>query len=165
LSAFRLTCVVPAYNESELIEAFLTQLATAASALTPDVEILVVDDGSRDATGSIVTRLTASLPVRYIQLSRNFGKEAALQAGLDASTGDCVVLLDADFQHPLDVIPQMVERWRAGADMVYTMKAHRDGEPRLRQLGSKLFYSLVSSSRGAVIPPDAGDFRLLDTSE
>jgi glycosyltransferase involved in cell wall biosynthesis len=159
---FRLTCVVPAYNEAALIGDFLPALSAAATAITPDVEILVVDDGSSDATGDIVTRLTASLPVRYIQLSRNFGKEAALQAGLDASSGDCVVLLDADFQHPLGVIPQMVERWRAGADMVYTTKAHRAGEPRLRQLGSKLFYALVSSSRGAVIPPDAGDFRLLD---
>jgi len=72
------------------------------------------------------------------------------------------VLLDADFQHPLEVIPQMVERWRAGIDMVYTLKAHRGEEPRLRQLGSKLFYYLVSNRRGAAIPPDAGDFRLLD---
>jgi glycosyltransferase involved in cell wall biosynthesis len=159
---FRLSCVVPAYNESALIGDFLPALATAALAITPDVEILVVNDGSSDDTGRIVSRLTTSLPVRYIEFSRNFGKEAALQAGLDASSGDCVVLLDADFQHPLHVIPQMVERWRAGIDMVYTMKAHRADEPRLRQLGSKLFYSLVSSRRGAAIPPDAGDFRLLD---
>ena len=159
---FRLSCVVPAYNEAALIGDFLPALAATTRAITPDVEILVVDDGSSDATGAIVTRLTATLPVRYIQLSRNFGKEAALQAGLDASSGDCVVLLDADFQHPLDVIPQMVERWQAGVDMVYTMKAHRGGEPRLRRLGSRLFYSLVSGGRGAIIPPDAGDFRLLD---
>jgi polyisoprenyl-phosphate glycosyltransferase len=159
---FRLTCVVPAYNEAALIGSFLPALALTTQAITADVEILVVDDGSSDATGAIVTGLTASLPVRYIQLSRNFGKEAALQAGLDASTGDCVVLLDADFQHPLEVIPQMVARWQAGVDMVYTMKAHRADEPKLRQLGSRLFYALVSSSDGAVIPPDAGDFRLID---
>lgn len=159
---FRLSCVVPAYNEALLIGRFLPALTEASTAITPDVEIIVVNDGSRDDTGRIVSELTASLPVRYIEFSRNFGKEAALQAGLDASTGDCVVLLDADFQHPLAVIPQMVERWRAGVDMVYTLKAHRDDESRLRQLGSKLFYYLVSSRRGAAIPPDAGDFRLLD---
>ena len=152
---------MPAFNEGELIESFLTQLTTAVQALTPDVQIVVVNDGSSDDTGPIVTRLAATLPVHYIELSRTFGKEAALQAGLDASTGDCVVLLDADFQHPLKVIPQMVARWRAGVEMVYTTKAHRADEPRLRQLGSKLFYKLLSGQR-ARIPPDAGDFRLLD---
>ena len=159
---FRLSCVVPAFNEADLIEDFLGQLANAAGALTTDVEIVVVNDGSTDDTGSIVRRVAQQLPVHYIELSRNFGKEAALQAGLDASTGDCVVLLDADFQHPLEVIPQMIERWRNGVDMVYTTKAHREGESPLRQLGSKLFYKLVSGQRGANIPPDAGDFRLLD---
>ena len=159
---FRLSCVVPAYNEGELIGEFLVQLTAAATALTPDVEIIVVNDGSSDSTGAIVTALTARLPVHYVELSRNFGKEAALQAGLDASTGDCVVMLDADFQHPLDVIAQMVSRWRSGIDMVYTTKADREDESRLRQLGSRLFYKLVSGRRGANIPQDAGDFRLLD---
>jgi glycosyltransferase involved in cell wall biosynthesis len=160
--SFRLSCVVPAYNEAALIGDFLPALAATVGALTPDVEILVVNDGSSDATGSIVSALADTLPLRYIELSRNFGKEAALQAGLDASSGDCVVLLDADFQHPLEVIAQMVERWRTGVDMVYTTKAHREDEPPLRRLGSKLFYALVSSRKGGVIPPDAGDFRLLD---
>ena len=159
---FRLSFVVPAYNEALLIGRFLAALTEVATAITPDIEIIVVNDGSHDDTGSIVSDLASTLPVHYIEFSRNFGKEAALQAGLDASTGDCVVLLDADFQHPLDVIPRMVERWRAGIDMVYTTKAHREDEPPLRKLGSKLFYYLVSSRRGAVIPPDAGDFRLLD---
>ena len=159
---FRLSCVVPAYNEGELIVDFLTQLTAAARALTPDVDIVVVNDGSTDSTGALVTQLSTTLPIHYIELSRNFGKEAALQAGLDAATGDCVVLLDADFQHPLDVIPRLVERWRAGSDMVYTTKVHRANEPRLRQMGSRLFYTLVSGRRGGNLPPDAGDFRLLD---
>ena len=158
---FRLSCVVPAYNEGELIGEFLTQLDQTARAITPNVEIIVVNDGSSDATAAIVTALAGKLPVHYIELSRNFGKEAALQAGLDASTGDCVVLVDADFQHPLQIIPKMVARWRAGVEMVYTTKAHREDEPRLRQLGSKLFYKLLSGQR-ARIPADAGDFRLLD---
>ena len=161
-AAFRLSCVVPAHNEAALIADFLTQLTATARAITPDVEIIVVNDGSTDDTGTLVAQLTRQLPVHYIEFSRNFGKEAALQAGLDAATGDCVVLLDADFQHPLAVIPRMVERWRSGTDMVYTTKADRDDESPLRQLGSKLFYALVSGQRGARIPPDAGDFRLLD---
>jgi glycosyltransferase involved in cell wall biosynthesis len=159
---FRLSCVVPAYNEGELIESFLEQLCAAISSLTPDVEIVVVNDGSTDNTGQILSQLTRRLPLNYIELSRNFGKEAALQAGLDAATGDCVIMLDADFQHPLQVIPQMVERWRAGVDMVYAVKSDRAREGLLSRIGSKLFYKLMSSERGAKIPADAGDFRLLD---
>ncbi|MCX7035969.1 MAG: glycosyltransferase family 2 protein [Proteobacteria bacterium] len=160
--SFRLSCVVPAYNEASLIGDFLPQLVAAVRDLTADVEIVVVNDGSRDATGDIVTQLSAQLPIHYIELSRNFGKEVALQAGLDATTGDCVVLLDADFQHPVAVIALMVERWQAGIEMVYTTKADRDSEPALRRLGSRLFYWLVGSRRGVDIPTDAGDFRLLD---
>jgi glycosyltransferase involved in cell wall biosynthesis len=159
---FRLSCVVPAYNEAQQIDDFLTQLTATARSLSSDVDIVVVNDGSSDNTGAIVARAAQHLPVHYIELSRNFGKEAALQAGLDAATGDCVVLLDADFQHPLSVIPRMVERWQAGVDMVYTTKADRDQEPALRRLGSRLFYRLVASRHGAQIPADAGDFRLLD---
>jgi len=159
---FRLSCVVPAYNEAQQIDDFLTQLTATARSLSSDVDIVVVNDGSSDNTGAIVALAAQRLPVHYIELSRNFGKEAALQAGLDAATGDCVVLLDADFQHPLSVIPRMVERWQAGVDMVYTTKADRDQEPALRRLGSRLFYRLVASRHGAQIPSDAGDFRLLD---
>ncbi|HEV7631438.1 MAG TPA: glycosyltransferase family 2 protein [Steroidobacteraceae bacterium] len=153
---------MPAFNEGELIEPFLEQLCSAALALTPDVEVVVVNDGSTDATGPIVSSLARRLPIHYIELSRNFGKEAALQAGLDAATGDCVIMVDADFQHPLQVIPQMIERWRAGADMVYAVKADRGHEGWVARLGAKLFYKLLSSERGARIPADAGDFRLLD---
>ncbi len=162
MQLFKLSCVVPAYNEGALIETFLEQLCGAALDVTPDVEVVVVNDGSTDSTGQIVSRLTRRLPIHYIELSRNFGKEAALQAGLDAATGDCVILLDADFQHPLQVIPQMIERWRAGADMVYAVKADRRRESLLARIGAKLFYKLLSSERGANIPADAGDFRLLD---
>ena len=162
MQLFKLSFVVPAYNEGELIESFLEQLCSAALDITPDVEVVVVNDGSTDATGPIVSRLARRLPLHYIELSRNFGKEAALQAGLDAATGDCVVLLDADFQHPLQVIPQMIERWRAGVDMVYAVKADRGREGWAARLGAKLFYKLLSSERGAKMPADAGDFRLLD---
>lgn len=161
---FRLSCVVPAYNEAALIGRFLPELVATARRITADVDVVVVNDGSRDATGDIVSALCDSLPIHYVELSRNFGKEVALQAGLDAARGDCVVLLDADFQHPLEMIAPMVERWRAGVDMVYTTKADRAGEPWLRQLGSRLFYWLVGSRRGVDIPPDAGDFRALDRS-
>jgi len=159
---FRLGCVVPAYNEAELIGRFLPALTQALQALTDDIEIIVVDDGSRDGTGDIVRGLLEALPLRYLGLSRNFGKEAALQAGLDACDADCVLLIDADFQHPLEIIPQMLARWQSGIDMVYALKAHRDAEPLAKRWGTRLFYRLVSGQRGVDIPEDAGDFRLLD---
>lgn len=159
---FQLSFVVPAFNEAQLIERFLEALSAAALELTPNVQIVVVNDGSRDETGAIVAGLTRRLPIHYIELSRNFGKETALQAGIDAADGDCVVLIDADFQHPLEMIPALVERWRAGVDMVYTVKASRGEESLLHRWGAWLFYKLLNNRHGANIPPDAGDFRLLD---
>ncbi|MFM1887254.1 MAG: hypothetical protein RL026_2411 [Pseudomonadota bacterium] len=159
---FCLGCVVPAYNEAALIGDFLPALAEALGTLAAEVKIMVVDDGSRDATGEIVRSLSGSLPLRYLGLSRNFGKEAALQAGLDHCDADCVLLIDADFQHPLAVIGAMVERWRDGVDMVYAIKSHREAESRRKRWGTRVFYKIVSGQRGVDIPPDAGDFRLLD---
>lgn len=159
---FSMSCIVPVYNESELIEQFLECLYKHVREITSDVEIIVVNDGSTDNSAEEIQRLAKRLPLHYIELSRNFGKELALQAGLDAAEGDCVVMLDADFQHPIPVIPAMVERWRAGIDMVYAVKANRKRESWFQRLGSALFYRLLMPRNGARIPADAGDFRLLD---
>ena len=97
----RLSCVVPAYNEQANIEGFLRALAQTVQQLTPDYEIVVVNDGSRDHTHEMVMRLSSELPLRYLALSRNFGKEAALSAGIDHARGNAVLLIDDDFQHPL----------------------------------------------------------------
>ena len=159
---FSLSCVVPVYNEGELIAEFLQCLYKTIGALSSNVEVIVVNDGSSDNSAAEIARVAGWLPLHYIELSRNFGKELALQAGLDAANTDCVVILDADFQHPMTAIPEMVKRWQAGADMVYTTKANRDTESWLTKLGSALFYRLMTSSTGVRIPKDAGDFRLLD---
>ena len=103
----RLSCVVPAHNEEGNLEAFLRALDAAARALTPDYELIVINDGSRDATHDIALRMAQELTVRYLALSRNFGKEAALSAGIDHARGNAVLLIDADFQHPLEMLPQM----------------------------------------------------------
>jgi polyisoprenyl-phosphate glycosyltransferase len=159
---FRLSCVVPAYNEAAGIDAFLQALSAAVAALTPDHEIIVVNDGSSDDTGARVLA-TGAAKVRCIELSRNFGKEIAIQAGLDAARGDCVVILDADFQHPVELIAGMVERWQAGAQMVYAVRADRARQGWLKRTASAAFYRLLSGSRHSPrIPADAGDFRLLD---
>lgn len=159
---FSLSCIVPVFNEGALIADFLEKLHLTIAQLTSDVEIIVVNDGSTDNSADEIDRVMRYLPVHYIELSRNFGKEFALQAGLDAVQTDCVVILDADFQHPIETIPTMVDRWSNGADMVYTTKATRKSESWLSKLGSVVFYRLLMPRKGVQFPRDAGDFRLLD---
>lgn len=159
---FHLSCVVPVYNEAGVVGAFLDALYASVRELTPHVELVVVNDGSTDGSGGEVLVRAGHLPLRYIELSRNFGKESAIQAGLDVASGDCVVIIDADFQHPIGLIGTMVEWWSRGIDMVYAAKADRRGEGWLRRLLSALFYRVLSMEAGAPVPRNAGDFRLMD---
>jgi len=159
---FSLSCVVPVHNEQAVVADFLRALRATAAKITNRFEIIVVNDGSTDATGSVVRELAPELSLTFIELSRNFGKEAALTAGLDLARGDCVLLIDADFQHPLETVPDMVGAWRAGYDMAYGLRTDRAGESWLKRAGSRLFYRLMASSQSIDIPPDAGDFRLMD---
>lgn len=158
-----ISCVVPAYNEGQGIAAFVAALTATLQAITPCFEIIVVNDGSRDNTADVVAGLCATHPaLRFLNLSRNFGKEAALTAGIDHVTGDVAVLIDADFQHPLDTIPEFVARWIEGYDMVYGIRASRASESAIKRTGANLFYRLLNWLSTVDIPPDAGDFRLLD---
>ncbi len=159
---FRLSCVVPVYNEAGVVGAFLDALHVFARELTPNLELVVVNDGSSDGSGAEILARASRLPLRYIELSRNFGKENAIQAGLDSASGDCVVIIDADFQHPIGLIRTMVEWWSRGIDMVYATKADRRGEGWLRRALSALFYRVLSMEAGAAVPRNAGDFRLMD---
>ena len=160
--ALALSCVVPAYNEAANLEAFLRALVQTVQALTPDFEILVINDGSRDDTHAVAMRLVDELPVRYLALSRNFGKEAALSAGIDHARGNAVLLIDADFQHPLEMLPEMHTLWQAGYDMVYGVIVDREAESGVKRLGTGLFYRLLNSGRSVKVPPNAGDFRWMD---
>jgi glycosyltransferase involved in cell wall biosynthesis len=158
----RISCVVPAYNEAANLGPLLEALTTALRALSPQWEVIVVDDGSTDATALAMLTWLQRPGVRYLQLSRNFGKEAALTAGIDHALGEVVVLIDADLQHPPSMIGAMVEAWRGGADMVCTARASRSDESWRKRLGTWLFYRLVNSGSATPIPVDAGDFRLMD---
>lgn len=157
-----LSCVVPAYNEAANLEDFLRALVPVVQALTPDFEIMVVNDGSRDDTHAVAMRLVDEFPIRYLALSRNFGKEAALSAGIDHARGNAVLLIDADFQHPLEMLPEMHTLWQAGYDMVYGVIADRGSESGAKRLGTDLFYRLVNSGSSVKVPPNAGDFRWMD---
>ncbi len=157
-----ISCVVPAYNEAPNLAPLLTALTAQLRAMTERWEVLVVDDGSRDATPAAIAPWLLRPGVRYLRLSRNFGKEAALSAGLARVDGDVVVLMDADLQHPPDLLPRLLEAWRAGADMVGARRASREDESWVKRMGTRAFYRFVNASSQVRIPDDAGDFRLMD---
>lgn len=157
-----LSCVVPAYNEARNLPTFIPALHETLSALAREVEIVIVNDGSRDETAAVLAELSTRLPLRIIHLSRNFGKEAALSAGIDHVHGDAVLLIDADFQHPLSLVPEMFTRWQEGYEMIYAVRSNREDEGLIKRLGTKVLYSILSGSSRFEIPPNAGDFRLMD---
>lgn len=158
----RISCVVPCLNECDNLRVLLPALMSMLGKLSTSWEVIVTDDGSTDGTPDLMQKWSSIDGFRYLRLSRNFGKEAALSAGLEASTGDVVISLDADMQHPPALIPEMLDRWRAGADMVYAVRENRDGETWFKRLGSRLFYRMLSEGRGVDVPANAGDFRLMD---
>jgi glycosyltransferase involved in cell wall biosynthesis len=160
--AARISCVVPCFNEAANLRELLPQLTDFLRQRFSAWEIVLVDDGSTDDTGALLEEWSHLPQVHALQFSRNFGKEAALSAGLEAAEGDAVVLLDADLQHPPELIDEMVRRWRAGADVVYALREHRQDEGRIKRLGTKVFYSLINAGERVKLPADAGDFRLMD---
>lgn len=162
LTGTRVSCVVPGLNEYDNLCVLLPQLQALLQTLEISWEIIVVDDGSSDQTPSLMAQWTRQPGFAYVQLSRNFGKEAALTAGLEAAQGDVIVLLDADLQHPTSLIPAMLQRWQAGADNIYAVRHNREDESWIKRTGSALFYRLLSSSQRIKVPPNAGDFRLMD---
>ena len=158
----QLTVVVPAYNEAAVLRAFHRRLQEVIDQLPLGCRVLYVDDGSSDDTWSLIGSLLADDPdVGAIRLSRNFGKEAALTAGLDAAEGDAVVVIDADLQDPPEVIPALVEQWQAGYDVVYATRTARDGESHFKRFTAAAFYRSMERLSDTAIPRDTGDFRLL----
>lgn len=157
-----ISCVIPMYNEDELICDFLQALSAQLAQESLHYELVVVDDGSCDRSVEKVRGILSDLPVRLITLSRNFGKERALTAGLDAVKGDVVIVMDADFQHPLSVIPEFMAGWREGYDMVYAVRRDRMYEGVIKRTITNNFYRFIKAASGVDIPPNAGDFRLMN---
>ncbi|NYT65504.1 glycosyltransferase family 2 protein [Alcaligenaceae bacterium] len=158
-----LTCIVPGLNEQKNLDVLLPLLLAELPQLTSRYEIIVVDDGSTDGTAASMASWTSQHPeIVYLQLSRNFGKEAALTAGLQAAKGQVVVCMDADLQHPPALIAKMFARWQQGVEMVYAVRASRDDESLFKRWGTRLFYKLMRTSGGLQVPENAGDFRLMD---
>lgn len=157
-----ISCVIPAYNEAENLKLLIPQLTETLRALSPRIEIIVVDDGSTDNSAATAFALSESYPVKCLLLSRNFGKENALTAGIDEARGDVVILMDADMQHPLAMIPQFFLRWQQGYEMIYGVRANRDDESFWKRQFTHWFYRVLKRASRIPIEPDAGDFRMLD---
>ncbi len=156
-----LSVVAPVYNEEALIEEFYGRVCAALEGLT--FELVLVDDGSSDASPQILERLAESDPrVCVVFLSRNFGHQTALTAGLDHARGDAVVMLDADLQDPPELIPRMLDHWRRGCDVVYAVREQREGESRFKLSTAKWFYKLFDRLAQVELEHNSGDFRLLD---
>lgn len=162
LAATTLSCVVPAFNEGGQIVAFVMALRAALAPQVGTLEIIVVDDGSKDDTAAQMRAAVPEQGARFLRLSRNFGKENALSAGIDAARGDCVLLIDSDFQHPFEAVGPMLAHWAAGIDMVYGLRTDRSGEGLIKRLGTRTFYRVMGSGSEVPIPVNAGDFRLMD---
>lgn len=157
-----LAVVVPAYNEADGLVEFHQRLSAVLDGLALDCRVVYVDDGSRDATWATIATLgEADLRVVGLKLSRNFGKELALTAGLDAADADAVVVIDADLQDPPELIPELVARWQEGYDVVYATRLAREGETWLKRLTAAGFYRVMGRLSHTAIPRDTGDFRLL----
>ena len=159
-----ITILVPAYNEEEVLNMLYERLKTIMDQNTKyDFEILLVNDGSKDSTFKIMQELRKKdKRVCYLNLSRNFGKETAMIAGLDYCNGDAVVIIDADLQDPPELIPEMIKYWEEGYDDVYAKRKSRKGESWLKKYTSKMYYKVLQSFTKIEIQKDTGDFRLLD---
>jgi glycosyltransferase involved in cell wall biosynthesis len=158
-----LSVVVPCYNEQESIHACHEKLTEVLSALQASYEIVYVDDGSRDKTAELLEQIHARDPhVVVVRLSRNFGHQPAVTAGLSTSIGQAVVIIDADLQDPPELIPEMVKLWRSGYKVVYGIRRTRDGETPFKLWTAKAFYRVINSLSDVEIPVDTGDFRLID---
>lgn len=158
-----ISVVVPLYNEEQVVYESYTRLKAVMESLNESYEMIFINDGSHDATPIILRRICETDPtVHFIDFSRNFGHQTAISAGMDYSSGDAVVVIDADLQDPPEVIPELIAKWREGFDVVYGKRAERKGETLFKRVTSAVFYRLLKNLSDVDIPVDTGDFRLID---
>ena len=154
--------IIPAFNEQEVLPLSYSRLKSVMDKLK-DYELIFVDDGSRDDTLSLLKQLARTdKNVKVISFSRNFGHQEAVSAGMAKSCGKAVIIIDCDLQDPPEVIPQMVEKWQGGADIVYGQRTKRAGENIFKKLTAWVYYKVLSMLDGQPIPQNTGDFRLID---
>lgn len=162
-TSMKISLVVPVFNEEDSIPIFYGTIRKFVPLKNYDVEIVFINDGSTDSTESLIYSLAESDPlVTALSFTRNFGKEAALMAGLSATTGDAVIPIDVDLQDPVEVIPKLIEKWQEGADVVLAKRADRSSDSFLKRTTAQMFYKFNNAISGLPIEENVGDFRLLD---
>ena len=158
-----ISLIVPVFNEEQAIRPFYDAVRQALANQTDRVELIFINDGSQDGTEKQIRQLIAGDPdVTLIDLSRNFGKEAALFAGLEQASGDAVIPIDVDLQDPVEVIPELIEHWHAGSDVVLAKRRNRTSDSYLKRFSAAGFYYLLNRIAQIPIEKNVGDFRLLD---
>lgn len=160
----KISVIVPMYFEEAVVSECYKRLKEVLTNLNDyNYEIIFVDDGSRDQTLSILEKIAmVDKNIKVISLSRNFGHQAAVQAGLKLSSGDAVIIIDADLQDPPELIPQMISLWENGNDVIYAKRKSREGETKFKLFSAKMFYNILNDLSDVSIPKDTGDFRLAD---
>jgi polyisoprenyl-phosphate glycosyltransferase len=162
-NTIEISVVAPCYNEEKCLPEFVKRTDAVLRQLKMKYEIILVNDGSRDRSLEIAVELTKEYPhLKVANLSRNFGHQVAVTAGMDLAVGEVVVLIDADLQDPPELISELAAKWREGADVVYGQRKRREGETAFKLLTSKLFYRLLKKITRVNIPMDTGDFRLMN---
>jgi dolichol-phosphate mannosyltransferase len=157
-----ISVIIPAYNEAGNVE-IITQKVSEQLKAFDSYEIIFIDDGSTDTTLEEIKRITKSeCAIKYISLSRNFGHQKALKAGLDHANGDCVISMDGDMQHPPELINKLIEKWKEGYDVVYTVRHEAKDTALMKKMTSVVFYKILNKISDVDIPLGAADFRLLD---
>ncbi|MBF0247532.1 MAG: glycosyltransferase family 2 protein [Alphaproteobacteria bacterium] len=164
MSIANISIVTPVYNEEETVDAFVESIdGVFRSCDDVNVEIIFVNDGSTDGTLEKILKMHGSgLGVKLVDLSRNFGKEAALTAGMFEASGDAVIVIDVDLQDPPELIPEMIEKWRAGYEVVVGRRVNRDSDSWAKRTSAEMFYKFHNVISSTQIPNNAGDFRLMD---
>ena len=158
----RYSLVIPIYNEEEVLPCLIERITTLLSQLDGSTEAIFVDDGSSDGSVEYLRVAVATEPrFRLIELSRNFGHQIAITAGMDAASGDAVIVMDADLQDPPEVVLDLVAKWKEGFDIVYARRIRREGETFFKRLTASLFYRVLEKMTAVRIPRDVGDFRLV----
>ena len=159
---YMISIVVPVYNEMEVLSEFHARISGVLDQLSMGAEVIYVNDGSDDDSLSLLNEIyEQDARVAILDLSRNFGKEIAMTAGLHKAQGDAVIVIDADLQDPPELIPQLIDEWQKGYDVIYAKRARREGESAFKKLTAHLFYRLMRSIGQIKIPEDTGDYRLL----
>lgn len=158
-----ISIILPCFNEEENMDEIYSRLTSILSKECHNYELIFIDDGSADNTlGKLKALCELDRKVKVLELSRNFGHQAAICAGLDYAQGDAVIMMDADLQHPPELIPTLIEKWKSGYEIVYTIRTDPPGLPQIKKITAKLFYKLINKLANINIPENGADFRLLD---